>query len=61
MTKEKQVILKMDIHSAAEVRQVLFDSQKGYTYDKESIPLRISSIRSVINDLDASIGSILEV
>jgi hypothetical protein len=59
MTKEKQVTIKMDARAAAAVRQVLFDSQKGYTYDEVSIPPRISDIRGVIQQLDDSIGAVL--
>ncbi len=59
MTKEKQVVLKLDARAAAAVRQVLFDSQKGYTYDEVSIPPRIIDIRSVIQNLDDSIGAVL--
>ena len=55
MTKEKQVTIKMDVRSAAAVRQILFDAQKGYTYDEVSVPPRISDIRSVINNLDTEI------
>ena len=61
MTKEKQVTLKLDARAAAAVRQVLFESQKGYTYDEVSIPPRIVDIRSVIQDLDDSIGSVIGV
>ena len=59
MTKEKQVTIKMDVRSAAAVRQILFESQKGYTYDKESVPPRISDIRTVINNLDTEIEKIV--
>jgi hypothetical protein len=61
MTKEKQVTLKLDARTAAAVRQVLFDSQKGYTYDEASVPPRVVDIRSVIQDLDQSIESIISV
>jgi hypothetical protein len=61
MTKEKQVTIKMDARAAAAVRQVLFDSQKGYTYDEVSIPPRIADIREVIQQLDDNIGSVLGV
>ena len=61
MTKEKQVTIKMDARTAAAVRQVLFDSQKGYTYDEVSIPPRIADIRAVIQDIDADLGSVLGV
>ena len=59
MTKEKQVTIKMDARAAAAVRQVLFDSQKGYTYNEASVPPRVVDIRSVIQDLDDSIESVL--
>jgi hypothetical protein len=59
MTKEKQVTVKMDARAAAAVRQVLFDAQKGYTYDEVSVPPRVSDIRGVIQQLDDSIGAVL--
>ena len=59
MTKEKQVTIKMDVRSAAAVRQILFESQKGYTYNSESVPPRISDIRSVIEQLDNKIESLI--
>jgi hypothetical protein len=61
MSKEKQVTIKMDARSAAAVRQVLYDAQKGYTYDEVSIPPRIADIRAVIQDLDDSISAVLGV
>jgi len=57
MTKERKVTLKMDVRTAAAVRQVLFEAQRGYSY--EHIPGRIIDIRSVIKDIDDSIGAIL--
>jgi hypothetical protein len=59
MTKEKQVTIKMDVRTAAAVRQILFENQKGYTYDEVSVPPRISDIRSVITDLDEKIGAVV--
>ena len=59
MTKEKQVSIKVDVRAAAAVRQVLFDSQKGYTYDEVSVPPRIADIRSVVQQIDDSIGAVL--
>jgi hypothetical protein len=59
MSKEKQVTIKMDVRSAAAVRQILFDAQKGYTYNQGSVPPRITDIRSVIVDLDEKIGAIV--
>jgi len=61
MTKEKQVTLKLDARAAAAVRQVLFDSQKGYTYDEVSVPPRVVDIRNVIQDLDDNISDVLGV
>ena len=61
MTKEKQVTLKMDVRCAAAVRQILFDSQKGYTYDEMSVPPRITDIRNIIQDIDNSISEALGV
>ncbi len=58
MTKEKQVTIKLDARAAAAVRQVLFDSQKGYTYDEVSVPPRVSDIRAVILDIDSKLESL---
>ena len=55
MTKEKQVTIKMDVRSAAAIRQVLFDHQKGHSYQFPSE--RINDIRAVIQELDDKIGS----
>ena len=59
MTKEKQVTIKMDALHAAAVRQILFDAQKGYTYDEVSVPPRIADVREVIQQLDQGIGSVV--
>ena len=59
MTKEKQVTIKMDTRCAAAVRQVLFEAQKGYTYDENSVPPRITDIRKVIVELDDKIGAVI--
>ena len=61
MTKETQVIIKMDARAAAAVRQVLFDALKGYTYDEVSVPPRVSDIRSVIQDIDSNLGAVLGI
>ena len=60
MTKDNQVKLKMDVRSAAAVRQLLFEHQKGYTYNEDSVPPRVVDIRSAIMDLDEKIGAALE-
>lgn len=59
MSKEKQVTIKVDTRAAAAVRQVLFEAQRGYTYDEVSVPPRIADIRSVVQQLDDSIGAVL--
>lgn len=59
MTKDKKVTVKMDVRAAAAVRQVLFEAQKGYGL--EYTPERIVDIRSVIQDIDDNIGSVLGV
>jgi hypothetical protein len=61
VTEENQVTIKMDARTAAAVRQVLFDAQKGYTYDEVSVPPRVSDIRAVIQDIDDNIGAVLGV
>ena len=61
MTKEKQVTIKVDARAAAAVRQVLFDAQRGYTYDEVSVPPRIADIRSVVQQIDDNIGAVLGV
>lgn len=55
----KKVTIKMDVRSAAAIRQVLFESQKGYGV--EHVPERINDIRSVIEQLDVSIESTQDV
>ena len=56
----KNVIVEMDVRSAAAVRQLLFEHQRGYTYNEGSVPPRITDIRLVIVDLDEKIGAIVE-
>lgn len=50
----------MDVRSAAAVRQILFDAQRGYTTDVNTVPPRIFDIREVITNLDDAIGSIVK-
>jgi hypothetical protein len=52
---KKEVTITMSTHAAAAVRQVLFEAQKGYTYDVTSVPPRIFEMREVITDLDDAI------
>jgi hypothetical protein len=60
MSKKNQVTIKMDIRSAAAVRQILFDAQKGYTYNQAYVPPRINDIREVICDLDDKIACAID-
>ena len=55
-----KVSIEMDVRSAAVVRQVLFEAQKGYTYDIVSTPPRIFELREVIADLDDAISKVVE-
>jgi len=57
MTKEKQVTIKMDVRTAAAVRQVLFDAQRGYSY--EHVPERVVEVRSVIQSIDTELGKVV--
>jgi hypothetical protein len=55
-----KVKLEMDVRSAAAVRQVLFEAQKGYTSNIETTPIRIFELREVIADLDDVISQVIE-
>ena len=55
-----KVTIEMDVRSAAVVRQVLFESQRGYTTDINTTPTRIFEIREVIADLDDAISQVVE-
>ena len=55
-----KVTIEMDVRSAAAVRQVLFDAQKGYTTDINTTPTRIFELREVIADLDDAISQVVE-
>ena len=61
MSKEKQVTVKMNARAAAAVRQVLFEAQRGYTYDEVSVPPRIADIRSVVQSIDENLSAALGV
>ena len=61
MSDTKLVIIKMDARQAAAVRQVLFESQRGYTYDPTCVPARVADIRDVIRDIDDNLGAVLGV
>jgi len=51
---EKNVTFELDLLSAATARQILFEAQKGYSY--EFPPERITVIRNVIKQMDEKIG-----
>ena len=53
-----KVTISMPLRSAAAVRQVLFESQKGY--GTEYVPERVFEIREVITDLDDAISQEVE-
>ena len=55
-----KVKLELDVRTAAAVRQILFEAQKGYTSDIVSTPTRIFELREVIADLDDAISSVVE-
>ena len=54
---DKKVSIKMDLRAAAAIRQILFEHQKGYSY--EFVPERVVDIRNVIQDLDDKISAIV--
>jgi hypothetical protein len=57
-----KVSIEMDVRSAAAVRQVLFEAQKGYTSEVfiVSTPPRIFELREVIADLDDAISQVVD-
>ena len=55
-----KVTIELDVRSAAAVRQVLFEAQKGYTNDVNTTPTRIFELREVIADLDDAISQAVE-
>ena len=55
-----KVSIELDVRSAAVVRQVLFEAQRGYTNDIVSTPTRIFELREVIADLDDAISQVVE-
>ena len=52
----KKVKLSLDVITAAQIRQVLFEGQKGYSHDFPTE--RITNIRTVIRDLDSQIETV---
>jgi len=54
----KKVKLSFDVLIAAQVRQVLFDAQRGHSYDFPTT--RITNIRKIIEELDTQIEKELD-
>ena len=54
---EKNVTIELDVLSAATARQILFEAQKGYSY--EFPPQRINVIRDVVKLLDEKIEGVV--
>ena len=52
---------ELNARQAAAIRQVLFESQKGYTYDPTCVPERVVDIREVIRDIDDNLDAVLGV
>lgn len=57
MSNRSKIKLNIDIQVAAIIRQVLFESQKGYSYEFPTT--RIEIIREVIRKIDEEIDAIL--
>lgn len=55
---DKTVTIELDVVSAATARQILFEAQKGYSY--EYPPQRITVIRDVVKTLDEKIGEVVD-
>lgn len=49
----KSVNVKMELRAAAAIRQILFEHQKGYSY--EFVPERVVDIRKAIQEIDTQI------
>lgn len=55
---DKTITIELDVVSAATARQILFEAQKGYSY--EYPPQRINVIRDVVKTLDEKIGEVVD-
>lgn len=60
MSEVSKVKLELDVRTAASVRQVLFEAQKGYTNNIYTTPIRIFELREFIADLDDAISQVVE-
>ena len=55
---DKTITIELDVVAAATARQILFDAQKGYSY--EYPPQRITVIRDVVKTLDEKIEEVVD-
>ena len=55
---DKTITIELDIVAAATARQILFDAQKGYSY--EYPPQRITVVRDVVGVFDEKIGEVVD-
>ena len=55
---DKTITIELDVISAATTRQILFEAQKGYSY--EYPPQRITVIRDVVKALDEKIEEVVD-
>jgi len=55
---DKTITIELDVVSAATARQILFEAQKGYSY--EYPPQRITVVRDVVKALDEKIGEVVD-
>ena len=55
---DKTITIELDVVAAATARQILFDAQKGYSY--EYPPQRITVVRDVVRVFDEKIGEVID-
>ena len=55
---DKTITIELDVVAAATARQILFDAQKGYSY--EYPPQRITVVRDVVRVFDEKIGEVVD-
>ena len=53
---DKTITIELDVVAAATARQILFEAQKGYSY--EYPPQRITVVRDVVRVFDEKIGEL---
>ena len=55
---DKTITIELDVVAAATARQILFEAQKGYSY--EYPPQRITVVRDVVRVFDEKIGEVVD-